>query len=98
MTSVAEMFERINEKLYDLDARVRALERQSEDSRILEDIHSSISILADSVQEHVPSPPVENTKDKPKFPQKESAVPDSNGPPCEKHKTILTDPRFRVLF
>ena len=41
--------ERVVDKVRELEARVRALERIAEDDRTLDDIRSSISILAESV-------------------------------------------------
>lgn len=41
--------ERIVDKLRELEARVRALERQADDNRTLEDIRCSISMLSETV-------------------------------------------------
>lgn len=96
--TIAEVFERINEKLYDLDARVRALERLSDDNRVLEDIHSSITMLSDSISKgETKEPPTGSEKKKKSASGKERPVATVDGSECVKHNTVLTDPRFRLI-
>nr|WRJ69975.1 hypothetical protein TetV2_00530 [Oceanusvirus sp.] len=100
MPSVAETLERINERLYDLDARVRALERKADDDRVLEDIQSSISMLADSIQEHPSSAAAaasDNRNGRTASTASTASTARADIADSGSVATALTDPRFRAI-
>lgn len=92
--------ERVVDKIRELEARVRALERLAEDDRTLDDIRSSISMLADSMANidtsHQTSANGSTTLKSSRLP-KQSASAAKRKCPAVKQFTALTDPRFRVL-
>jgi hypothetical protein len=51
MGNAAITLDRVIEKVRELEARVRALEREADNSRHLEDIRSSISMIADRLDQ-----------------------------------------------
>ena len=82
--------ERVVDKLRELEARVRALERQAEDNRTLDDIRCSISMLADTVSHGASA--ASKPRSLPPRPAAASAETMSvfSG-------SALADPRFRTL-
>ena len=98
MSAQSVTIERVVDKLRELEARVRALERMAEDDRTLDDIRASISMIADSVA----SP----HREQPHREQPQAGAPQAGAPqagrPAEppRHRrsmTALHDPRFRAL-
>jgi hypothetical protein len=93
MSAVVTM-ERVVDKLRELEARIRALERQAEDNRTLDDIRCSISMLAETVSSGAaaaaaPARPRQ-------LPQRPAAV--SAATTTEVYgAAALADPRFRSL-
>lgn len=91
MAAVVTM-ERVVDKLRELEARVRALERQAEDNRTLDDIRCSISMLAETVSHGALPVSASKPRSLPPRPAAASAETMSvfSG-------SALADPRFRTL-
>jgi hypothetical protein len=84
---MAVTMERVVDKLRELEARVRALERHAEDSRTLDDIRCSISMLTDTIsQGTAPKRPAVSLKHEQRQDQH-----------CQQNATALADPRFRTV-
>lgn len=94
MSSVT--IERVVDKIREIDARVRALERMSDTDRALDDIRTSISLIADSMAtgrtgftgEHAPRAQAARPGIT-RMAKKESR--------SDTDVTALTDPRFRIV-
>lgn len=93
MAAVVTM-ERVVDKLRELEARVRALERQAEDNRTLDDIRCSISMLAETVSHGAPA--VSAAASKPRQLQQRPTTASAESR-SEFSGSALSDPRFRTL-
>lgn len=88
----AVTMERVVDKIRELEARIRALERMAEDDRTLDDIRTSITMLAESMANGADTPaprpapvPAKSSHRTPKPANASPAI------------TALSDPRFRVI-
>lgn len=96
MTSGVTM-ERVVDKIRELEARIRALERLAEDDRTLDDIRTSITMLADSMANGRPGPgPAEAHVRSEKKPDASGKSAAASGKSAA-DSTALADPRFRVV-
>eukprot|EP00873_Tetraselmis_striata_P033894 jgi/Tetstr1/454158/TSEL_041077.t1 len=87
--------ERVIDKIRELEARVRALERMAEDDRTLDDIRTSITMLADSMANNNNGAAADPGIAKERGP--DLARRPARAPAPAKGFTALADPRFRVL-
>lgn len=95
MTGVT--MERVVDKIRELEARIRALERLAEDDRTLDDIRTSITMLAESMAngpEQASASASASTSNRTQTPIKQTKQQQQQ---AAVGFTALTDPRFRVL-
>lgn len=94
MAASSVTMERVVDKVREIDARVRALERLADTDRALDDIRSSISLLADSMatgsrgQETATARQPAARPPRSREPREDASEPDV---------TALSDPRFRTI-
>ena len=81
--------ERVVDKIRELEARIRALERRAEDDRTLDDIRTSITMLAESM--------ANGTETSSSGSAKPTTANDARAKTKAPDFTALADPRFRVL-
>ena len=86
--------ERVVDKLRELEARIKALERQAEDNRTLDDIRCNISMLAETVSSGAPAAAPAKPR---QAPQRPAAATPSLAVATEFSGSALADPKFRTV-
>jgi hypothetical protein len=101
MSSAVVTMERVVDKIRELEARIRALERVAEDNRALDDIRTSITMLAESMannaQPDAHSQPRQAQTPPPSSMRRTATASDSNVRPNSGGLVALADPRFRII-
>lgn len=95
MSIPADVLERLGERLYDLDARVRALERQADDQSSMRDIQTSIAMLAEACVPPQSRPFTQTQTNNDAEPGAATRAAAENKAPPARH--VLSNPSFRVI-